>query len=547
MGNEIDELERGRAAYVDGAWVEADRALSSADEVAALAAGDLELLAISAYMLGRDEDHVSGLERAHRAYLDSGEGLRAVRCAIWSCVNLLLRGEMARATGWISRAERLLDREEVDCAERGYLLLPVVVQQVEASGDGEAGYVTAAVMAEVGERFGDADLITLAVHWQGLALVRQGRITEGLARLDEAMVAVTAGECSPILTGVIYCSMIDGCRQVYALSNAREWTQALTLWCDEQPGIVAFTGRCLAHRAEIMQMNGEWADALAEARQAEGRFAAAANMTATAEALYRQAEVRRLQGRLADAELAYREAGRLGWEPQPGLALLRLAQGDERAAVAAIRRAVGETGDSLKRAGLLPAYVEIMVASGNGEEARGACRELEEIAESSASSSLRAMAWHAEAMVDLAEGAAQAALVSARRAAGAWQQLGVPYEVARARVAVGLACRELGDHDAAALDLEAAGEAFARLGAARDLVLVDSLTTNAQPQDGHGLTPRELEVLRLVAAGNSNRAIAAELVVSERTVDRHVSNMFAKLRVSSRTAATAYAYEQRLL
>lgn len=547
MGQGIDELRRGRAAYADGAWVEADRALSRADEAAALGARDLELLAVSAYMLGRDEDHVGCLERAHLAHLESGEGLEAARCAIWSGINLLLRGEMARATGWLGRAERLLDRDDLDCAQRGYLLLPVVIQQVEGAGDGHAGYRTATEMVAIGERFGDVDLITIAVHWQGLALVRQGRIADGLARLDEAMVAVTAGECSPILTGVIYCSVIDGCRQVFALSNAREWTRALTRWCDRQPGIVAFTGRCLAHRAEIMQLNGEWADALAEARQAEGRFTGVANMSAAAEAVYRQAEVRRLQGDLASAERAYQDAGRLGWEPQPGLALLRLAQGDAGAAASAIRRALGETSDPLGRAGVLPAYVEIMLAVGEVEAACSACRELDDVAASAASAALGAMASHAGAAAELAAGAPAAALVSARRASRAWQQLAVPYEVARARVLVALACAELGDRDAAAMHLDAARDVFTKLGAAADVARVDSLAGGRGPRDSHGLTPRELEVLRMVAAGRSNRAIAAELVVSERTIDRHVSNMFAKLGVSSRAAATACAYEQRLL
>lgn len=547
MVDAVDELGLGRASYERRAWVDAYESLSLADQASPLSPEDLELLATSAYMLGRDEEHVGGLERAHHAYLDAGKPLRAVRCAFWTGINLLLRGEMARATGWLGRAQRLLEREDRDCVEHGYLLLPVVVQQVEGAGDGEAGYATAAAMTDIGERFADADLITLGVHWQGLALVRQERIEEGLRRLDEAMVAITTGECSPILTGVVYCSVIDGCQQVYALRNAQEWTAALTRWCDEQPGIVAFTGRCLVHRAEIMQLHGAWRDALAEARLAERRFAEKMNQAAAGQAIYRQGEVRRLLGELAEAEEAYRDASRLGWESQPGLALLRLAQGNAGAAAAAIRRVVAETTDRLKRAGLLPAYVEILLAVGDAEEARRGCRELEEIAEGFEGGMLRAMAAYAHGAVDLAEGDARSALVSLRRAREVWQELEVPYEAARARALLGLACRALGDDDTAGLELEAARDVFAQLGALPDLARLDLLTGRAAAADSHELTAREIQVLRLVAAGKSNREVAAALVISEHTVARHLQNIFAKLGVSSRTAASAFAFANDLV
>jgi ATP/maltotriose-dependent transcriptional regulator MalT len=311
--------------------------------------------------------------------------------------------------------------------------------------------------------------------------------------------------------------------------------------------MVAFTGRCLVHRAEIMQLHGEWREALEEARRAGERCERTANQMAAAQALYQQGEVRRLQGEFAAAEEAYREAGRRGWEPHPGLALLRLGQGDRDAAAAAIRRVTSETAEPLKRARLLPAYTEIMLAIGDAEEARSACGELEKIADGYQSGMLGAMAVHARGAVELCHGAARAALVPLRKAWLAWQELGAPYEAARARVLVGLACRALGDEDACALDLEAARAVFAQLGAAPDLARVDSLAPRAAPTDTHGLTPRELEVLRLVAAGKSNREIASALVISEHTVARHVQNIFAKLRVSSRTAASAYAFARDLV
>jgi DNA-binding NarL/FixJ family response regulator len=485
------------------------------------------------------------MERAHQAHLKAGNAPRAVRCAFWVGIGLATRGEMAQASGWFGRGQRLLEREQRDCVERGYLLIPVLLQHV-AAGDVTTAHATAAEAAEIGERFGDPDLVALAVHEQGHALIRQGRIEEGLRLLDETMVGVTAGELSPIVTGLVYCNVIAFCQEVYEVRRAREWTAALTRWCEQQPDMVAHTGLCLLHRAEIMELGGAWPDALEEARRAGERFAQQAKRMAAGQASYRQGEVHRLRGEVAAAEAAYRDASRCGWEPQPGLALLRLAQGNADAATAAIRRVVGETGDPLKLARLLPAYVEIMLAAGETEEARTACGRLEQLSGERKEGMRAALVAQARGAVELAQGDTETALVSLRQAWRGWQEIEAPYEAARARVLLGLACRALGDDDAAALELEAARGTFAELGAAPDLARVESLS-GAGPADLHGLTARELEVLRLVAAGETNKVIAAELVLSERTVERHVSNIFAKLRVSSRSAATAYAYEHQLV
>jgi DNA-binding NarL/FixJ family response regulator len=519
--------------------------LSRADRAAPLGAEDVVLLATAAFMVGRDDEWMSGLERAHHLYEDAGEHLRAVRCAFWIGMNLALRGEVGPATGWLARAHRLLEREERDSVERGYLMLPVVFQH-EARGDLDAAAATAGEAAEVGERFGDADLFAIAVHAQGMYLVKHGRVREGLGLLDEAMVAVTTRELSPPVTGLVYCGVILACQEVYEVRRAQEWTAALTRWCEQQPGLVAFTGRCLVHRAEIMQLRGAWPDALAEARRAGERLAQGPNRAASARAFYLQAELHRLQGQFDAAEAAYREASRYGWEPQPGVAQLRLAQGRTEAAVAAIRRVSSETTEPLRRAGLLPAYVEIMLAAGEIEEARTACGELEAIAENFESAMLGAMLAHARGAVALAEGDYRAALVSLRQALRRWQELEAPYDAARARVLLALACRALGDDDANELEVEAARSAFAELGAAPDLARI-ALLGHPGPGDFHGLTPRELEVLRLVAAGKSNREIASALVISEHTVARHVQNIFAKLDVSSRTAAGAFAFEHDLV
>jgi DNA-binding NarL/FixJ family response regulator len=544
---EVELVSRGREASARRAWPDAFESLSRADQTAPLGAEELELLATSAYMLGRDEDYVRALERAHHAYLDTGRIPRAVYCACWIGHNMMLRGEAGPASGWFSRGQRLLERDGQDCAERGYLLIPDLVAHAIA-GEYEAGYATATEVAEIGTRFGDQDLIAIGVHEQGHALVRQGQFEEGLRLLDEVMVTVTTGELSPIVAGIVYCNTIGFWQSVYELRRAREWTDALTRWCEAQPDMVAHTGVCLVHRAEIMQLQGAWEAALEEARRAGERFVEGVlNERVCGKAFYRQGEVHRLRGGRTAAEKSYREASRRGFEPQPGLALLRLAEGKRDAAASAMRRVLNEASRAHARAALLPAYVEIMLAAGEVEEARGACRELENISSAHRSDMLRAMSAQAQGALALTEGESHRALVAFREALRAWQELEVPYEAARVRVLVALACRVTGDEDTATWELAAARGVFDQLGAVPDVSRVDSLSASAQPAAPHGLTQRELQVLRLVAGGATNRSIAAELVLSERTIDRHVSNIFAKLRVSSRAAATAYAYEHDLV
>jgi DNA-binding CsgD family transcriptional regulator/tetratricopeptide (TPR) repeat protein len=542
----VAEIEQGRQFYADRAWSDAYSALSGADREAPLPADDLELLATAAYMIGREDEYFSALGRAHQAHLNAGEALHAARCALWVAMNLAQRGEMGRAGGWLGRARRLVEREGRECVEQGYLLIPRMFEH-EAMGDLSAAIATAAEAAAIAERFGDADLLALAVNSQGHLLVRAARVKEGLALLDESMVGVTTGELSPIVSGIVYCGVIIGCQAAFDLRRAQEWTAALAAWCREQPDMVAFTGRCLVHRTEILRLRGAWLEALEEARRAVERCLEAQNRRAAGQAAYLQGDLHRLRGSFAAAELAYRDASGNGHEPQPGLALLRLAQGNPEAASAAIQRALGETRDRQARAALLPAIVEIALAAGDVGAARSACLELEEIAAHYEAGMLDAAVLSAKGSVDLAQGDPGAALVSLRRASQAWQELDAPYECARARVLIAQACLALGDEDAATMERDAARDAFARLGAAPDIGSIDAQAGRAGSRESHGLTARELEVLRLVAAGHTNKSIAAELVLSERTVERHLSNIFFKLDVSSRAAATAFAYEHKIL
>jgi ATP/maltotriose-dependent transcriptional regulator MalT len=539
-----DELARGRESYANSAWTAARESLRRADEREPLAAADLELLATSAYMLGREDEWIPIMERAHHRHSEARETRRAARCAFWIGMHLVLRGQMGPGTGWLGRAQRLLEGDD-ECVERGYLLMPVAFQH-EAEGDFDGAVATAAAAAEIAERFGDKDLFALAVHAQGEIRVREGRVREGLALLDEAMVTVTEGELSPIVTGIVYCGVIHACEEVYELRRAREWTAALTEWCERQDDLVAFTGRCLVHRAQILQLQGAWPEALAEVDRASRHFATPMNPAAVAKAHYLEGELQRLRGEFAKAEDAYRRSSRLGSEPQPGLALLRLAQGNRDAAAAAIRRALGEAVERSRRASLLPAYAEIMLALGEVEEARRACAELEEVAVECDSDMLRAMVAHARGAVELAAGDSKAALASLRRAAQAWQELDAPYEAARARVLVGRACLALDDEEGFELELDASRGVFEELGALPDVAAVDALT-GASASNAYGLTARELEVLRLVARGKSNREIAGELVISEHTVARHLQNIFRKLGVPSRAAAGAFAFEHDLV
>jgi DNA-binding CsgD family transcriptional regulator len=539
-------LLQARSSLEDRRWREAYLRLQAAEEAGALGAEELEQLAVTAHLVGEDHVAARSWERAHHGFLDAGDVTRAARCAFWLAFGLFNRGEAARGGGWLARASRLLDEHRLDSVERGYLCVPAGLRALDDDRDADSAQEAFRAATEYGERFGDTDLMTMGRLGQGQALIRRGQVDAGVALLDEAMIAVASEEVSPVVAGTVYCAVILACRELFDLRRAGEWTQALHDWCEAQPDLVPFRGQCLVHRSEILQFRGAWAEAWEEARRAGKRLSEPPGQPAVGMAHYQQGELLRLRGRFAEAERAYRRASEAGHDPLPGLALLRLAQGRPGEARAATGRALQGAADPLARARMLAAHVEILLACTDASEARDAAQELSTIASDLGAPLLQALAAHATGMVALFQGDAAAALDALGDACARWQRLEAPYEHAISRVGFAEACRTAGDAGTAELELRAAGDVLERLGATPDAERITRLLGRRPTEDG-GLTPRQIEVLALVARGRTNREIAAELVLSEHTVRRHLQNVYLRLGVSSRAAASAYAVERGLV
>jgi ATP/maltotriose-dependent transcriptional regulator MalT len=537
----VEELIRAREAYDRREWLAAYGGLSDArpDE---LTADDFVRLATAAYLLGRRNDCVQALQRAYQLNLDAGDLLAAVRSAFWLALVLLTSGEAAIGGGWVARSQRLLDDVDGDVVERGYVLIHVMYRHIFA-GEFATAHEVAEQITSYGHRYRDPDLIALGLSSQGRLLLYAGRVPDGLALLDESMVGVAAGEISTIFAGNIYCSMIEACQEIADFDRAARWTTALTTWCAGQPGLVPFTGQCAVHRGQIMRSQGAFDEALTEFDMSVQRYLADQTPGPAGVAMAERGDVLRIRGDLAGAQAAYDRAVAFGHEPQPGLALLWLAQGRTEAAAAAIRRLLAEAGDSVHRSQLLPAAVEVLLATDRPDQASATAAELQSIAGSFGCDSVQAQANQAAALVALGSGDPAAALPLLRQARAVWERLGGRYEIARCRVQFGRALRALGDEESAITELAAAQHSFAELGTAPAEREAAALITRTYPS---GLTAREVEVLCLVAAGKSNHEIAAQLILSEKTVARHLSNIFTKLDVTSRTAAAAFAYEHHI-
>ncbi|MFN7996277.1 MAG: LuxR C-terminal-related transcriptional regulator [Bryobacteraceae bacterium] len=537
-------LDQGREAVRLQAWDRAFALLSAADREERLEPRELEQLAMAAHLNGKEADSVDLLARAHQAFAESGDIPSAARCAVWLTFELFMRGEVAQAGGWLARARRILENHE-ECAENGYVLLPAGLRAAR-EGNIAAAYEAFCTAGAIGERFRDPDLMAMARQGQGRTLIRKGEIERGVSLLDEAMVAVTAGEVSPIAAGTVYCSVIEACGEILDLRRAQEWTAALDRWCAGQQGLVPYRGHCLARRAEILQVHGSWKEALEQAMRACERLSEPTAKPAVGAAFYRVAELHRLRGEFAEAEECYAQASRWQTAPQPGCALLRLAQGRVEAAYAAIRHVADGTYVPGARATVLAALVEIALAANDIPAARAAANEIAAIAASLRARLLDAISGTCTAAVLLAEGDPRTSAARLRESLVLWRDLGAPYEAARVRVLLAQACRQQGNNDTAELELKEARVVFRELGAAVDLARLDALRHPAA-RGGPVLTSRELEVLKLVAAGMTNRGIAAMLSISEKTVARHLNNIFVKLDLPSRAAATAYAYKNQLV
>jgi DNA-binding CsgD family transcriptional regulator len=541
VAGRIADADRARDAARRESWAEAYEELRALDP-AGMEPGDLEALADAAWWQSRSDESVAARQRAYAGYVAAGENPRAAWCAGRLCMEHFFRDEASLAAGWLMRAQRLL-RDQPEGVYHGYLAL---AESTLARARGEAAEAVARAErgTEIGLRFGDPDLVAMGIHLHGLALIDAGRIAEGMALLDEAMTSVVAGELGTFYTGVVYCDVIAACLEVSDVGRLGEWNDAARQWCESLPPDAPFPAICRVNRAEAASLRGAWPEAEAEATRAtrELRF----TPRVAARAFYETGEIRRRLGNLAGAEQAFARAHELGLQPQPGLALLRLAQGKPDAAMQALRGALaGEPAGRPRRARLLAAQVEAAVAAADLDTAGQASRELDEIAGRLGTPALDAAAATAGGALRLAQGDLPRALERLRAACATWQELRLPYETAQARLLYGTALRRAGSEDDALLELRAAQAAFQRLGAAGDAARATALLGG---RDGlpRGLTAREAEVLRLVAAGKTNREIAAALVISEHTVARHLQNIFAKLDVSSRSAATAFAFEHRL-
>lgn len=534
----MDPRAQAHEAFDRREWQAAYDAFQELDD---LTADDHDALAESAHWLGLPHIAIDSYGKAYEIHLQAGAPRRAALSAFNRAIYLRLRGDGAQADGWLARAHRLL-ADAAEGPEHGY---PLYLQVAALMGsDLKAAAESARRMQDLGRRFGDDTLLALGTFFEGRALVKQARVREGLSLLDEAMLAALSNKLKPMWTGAIYCGLLDACHELVDLRRAAEWTEATRRWCEPLPVASLYPGICRVHWVEILDVRGAWEQAEAEALDA-CRDMAGIDVFVVADGYYAVGEIRRRRGDLAGAEEAYTRAHEVGRDPQPGIALLRLAQGRTEAAASSIAAALaGFSGSPLERAPLLVAQVEIALARRDLELARTAATTVVETAERYDSAGLRAAGHRARGAVALAEGQAVVAMAALRTAFSLWQQLDAPYEIGRTRVLLSQAYRVLGDWDAAERECAAARNCFERLGAAADL---RNLVAAATPESSCGLTAREVEVVRLVATGRSNRDIASELFISEKTVGRHIANIFLKLDVTTRAAATAWVYENGLL
>jgi ATP/maltotriose-dependent transcriptional regulator MalT len=538
-------LDAVRAAIGRHDW-EAARTEALAADVAGeplAEAHRLDLLADASWWLGHLDECTDAREQAYRAYEELGERRRAGQCAVWLYEHHAFRARGAIAGGWLRRARRALG-DDPDCVEHGALVL----RELEArhgAGQLEQALGMGRAMVELGRRLRSADLEAEALQAVGRVLIDSGELAEGMGHLDEAMLFAVEGRLGPYSTGKVYCSLIGACEDVGDFDRAAEWTEATQRWSERHPFAI-FPGICRVHRAIVLKRRGSLAEAEREAARACDELLHSRPVTSAA-AWAEVGDICRRLGQLERAEAAFARAQEIGGSPCAALALLRLAQGRIQAAQATIGGCVSGATNPLGRATLLPAVVQVNVAAGDLPAAEAAVTELDGIAAAFDVPTVHAVALVARGRLELARGDAAGARATLRAALDLWRELDVPYEAATAETLLGQALRECGDDVGAAAAFTTAVEVFQRIGAHLDADQVEGAGGDVRRSLPAGLTEREAEVLRLVATGLTNNEVASQLFLSAKTVSRHLSNIFTKIAVSSRSAATAYAFEHDLV
>lgn len=530
MDKRTDNLDLARQAHAASDWAAAAAHFDAVDPDL-LSADDLAAYADAVWWLGRVEDNLRLNAAACDAFLADARPVDAAWAALLLGIFYLARGDEPRALGWLARARRHLDGIP-ESPVHGYLLLLAEVEANLQAGRPAAAVDGARRMQELGRRLGQPDLLALGLNGEARALIRSGQVLDGLKLLDEAMVTVRAGRLTPFASGTLYCHTIAICHQVADIHRMSHWVGLAEQWLATLPASAAFGSMCRVHRAQLQLLRGEWAEAEQNVLEVVADLDAS-RVDYAAEAWYVAAEARRLRGdpRAVDA---YVEAHARGRDPQPGRALLRLQEGDAVGAATSVRTALAAVGpDPLRRAPLCVAAVETSMAAGRLPDAATAAAELASTASAYATSGLEAMATDARAALLLEGGRAEEALPVLRDAYRRWHELGAAYDAARTGFRLAAAYRTLGDEASATSEVARAEATYTRLGAQQPAAKLPD-----------GLTPREGEVLTLVADGRSNREIGEALYISDRTVARHLTNIYTKIGVASRTQAARYAMDR---
>lgn len=507
---------------------------------------DLYQFALAAYLTGKDRKSIDILTHLHHQFLKKNKIKQAIRCAFWIGMLLMFKGERARGSGWFSRAHRLVEDHQYEGSENGLLLIPAGLGFLGA-GNAEKAYTNFKKAHEIGKNYGDPDLSILGLLGQGQAMIQMGEISNGVSLLDESMVAVEFADISPLVIGIVYCAVIETCQLIFDIGRAQEWTTVLSQWCESQPDLVPFRGQCLIRRSQIRHIHGEWPEALDEMHRACELLSTPPGEPAAGEANYQLAEIFRLKGDFQQAELRYMEAHRWGRKPQPGLALLRLMQNEEDKALENIKTSLDEAKTPLQRIKILPAYIAIMLAHEKIKETHLAVDELKVAADKYDAIYLQAITAYCQGSLLLKENDPNGACKFLQKSLNLYNQLVAPYEIASVRLSLGIAYRDKGDNDSAGMEFTAAKWIFEELEAIPDLKKVEAFIEEKKGIDRHGITLREHQVLQLVSEGLTNKTIGVKLYISERTVERHLSNIFNKLQVNSRTEAVTFAYKHHML